>query len=457
MKKKLPFLVFMAIFLVTNLINPVYAVYENDVQDEIIRPQSVDIITETEPNNSFEDATQVIERQTYKGSVSSQDSDVYRVTVSQKSMLYVFDGVNDEESYVWASIYNEQGDFLSVGGVPSPYYEINFSNNIVVEPGIYYIVYEADHQLSGEQEYSFSLDTYEGHINRLSGKDRYETAVQIAYRWARMTDNIILATGQDFPDALAAGPLSVQMNAPILLTQKNQIPDSVKSFIFNAEVKKVTIIGGTGVISQDVENHLKNVMGLRVERISGSNRFDTAVKIADRLENVSGVAYVVNGRNFPDALSISPVAAYEGSPILLTESNTIPSATSSRLSNYDYFYVIGGKNAVSENVTNTLGAYIRVSGNNRYETSVQVAEYFDYPFADTNQAYIATGTNFADALTGAPVAAIYPGPLILTPTNYLHEDAKNYFYSNDTIWFDILGGKSAIGENVESEIRSFIE
>lgn len=462
MKKKLLTLVSTAFLLGTSLASPVYATNGNSLQGELVKEelgkfQGFDeAIMETEPNNSFEEAMTVNDIDHYGGHISSGDQDFYKFTVAEKGMFYVYDGVFAEESYVTSSIYNEAGELLSDGEVADA--NGGVSNYLVVEPGTYYISYEADPTLSGEQEYFFGVGTYQGSLQRISGEDRYDTAVEIANRYALLTDNIILATGQDFPDALAAGPLSVQMDAPILLTRKTLIPESVKEFISYAEVKNVTIIGGTEVISQDIENYLKNKMGLNVERIAGINRFDTAAKIADRLVNVYGekTAYVVNGRNFPDALSISPVAGEQGAPILLTESDSIPQATLNKVSKYDEFFVIGGPSAVSEKIASQLGTVTRISGENRYETSARVAEFFDY-LSVNNEAYIATGANFADALTGAPIAAYYTGPLLLTPPNYLHEDAKNYIKAYDVIMFTIFGGKSAVSETVENELRSFIE
>jgi len=443
MKIKLLSLVSTAILLGTSLASPVYATY---------------FTMESEPNNGFEEAMTVENNNDYdySGLVSREDQDFYKITVIKRGLLTVYSELLADDSYVTSSVYNESGELLSVGEVAT---SRDFSNELVVDPGTYYITFNADPSLSGEQEYSFRAESFDSRLDRISGVDRYETAINIAYWGFDLPRNIILATGQDFPDALAAGPLSVQLRAPILLTRNNQIPESVKELISYSKVKNVTIIGGTDVITQDIENYLKNVMGLNVERIAGSNRFETATKIADRLVNVYGqkVAYVVNGRNYPDALSITPVAAKEGAPILLTESDSIPQSTLNKVSNYDEFFVIGGTNAVSENIVNKLGTVTRISGNNRYETSAKVAEYYNHLFGQSYSGNITTGTNFADALAGAPFAALHGGPLLLTPSNYLHEDAKNYFEKYDTIWFSIFGGNNAVSEDVENEIRSLIE
>jgi putative cell wall-binding protein len=103
--------------------------------------------------------------------------------------------------------------------------------------------------------YTFSMYFTSPTVNRVSGADQYETATKIANGcWAEGTEDIVLDTGEDFPDALAAGPLAFYLGGPILLTKKNQLPNTVLSFIEKSDVQTVTIVGGTAVISQQAEN-----------------------------------------------------------------------------------------------------------------------------------------------------------------------------------------------------------
>ena len=126
--------------------------------------------------------------------------------------------------------------------------------------------------------------------NRLWGSDRFETANKIADEFCKTNeelgltleygeyfypdcattsvDTVILANGFNYPDALCATPLSRTLNAPILLTHQDNLTDSTKKQIEKMKIKNVTIVGGEGVVTPQVENELK-LMGLNVTRLGG--------------------------------------------------------------------------------------------------------------------------------------------------------------------------------------------
>jgi putative cell wall-binding protein len=323
-----------------------------------------------------------------------------------------------------------------------------------LNPGTYYIAAEDSLNTGSEEEYilatgHYSLDPY---VNRLSGSDRYETALQIAYEgWFEGTDEIILATGSNFPDALAGAPLAYYRNAPILLTGKDTLHETVKDAIYELGVEKVTILGGTGAISKKVEEELVNNHEVRTMRISGADRFETAVAISKKLPK-SDTTIVVNGRNFPDALSIASYASQYGYPILLSEKDSIPAVSLNQAKTYPASYVIGGTGAVNNSVLSKLNMPTRIPGKDRYETSANVVRELDM---NTSFTFLATGTKFADALTGSVLAAYWGEPLLLTPPNSLHPEVRELL-SEQTFGVTILGGKAVISENVEDEVWSII-
>src|SRR5690606_2671706 len=100
--------------------------------------------------------------------------------------------------------------------------------------------------------------------NRLAGDDRYRTAVAISQEGWKSADTVVLATGADFPDALAGGPLAYQQNAPILLTRPASLFEATEKEIVRLKAKKVIILGSTTAVSKAVEKKLKD-MGLAVE------------------------------------------------------------------------------------------------------------------------------------------------------------------------------------------------
>jgi putative cell wall-binding protein len=156
---------------------------------------------------------------------------------------------------------------------------------------------------------------------RLAGKNRYETSAAIAKSGWTTSDYAIIASGENFPDALCGAPLAKKYNAPILLTAKDSLDEQSKNQLSSLKVKKVFIIGGVGVISLSVEQEISS-MGIEVTRIAGNDRYETSLKVAKTIGEFNQ-AVVATGENFPDALSIAPIAAMKGIPIILTPKDNL--------------------------------------------------------------------------------------------------------------------------------------
>lgn len=90
---------------------------------------------------------------------------------------------------------------------------------------------------------------------RLSGRTRYETAIDIATKKFN-TNKIFLANGEHWMDALVIGPVGGILDMPILLTQANSAPQSLKDYIAKSKIEKITAIGGTSMVSDRVLNEL---------------------------------------------------------------------------------------------------------------------------------------------------------------------------------------------------------
>ena len=175
--------------------------------------------------------------------------------------------------------------------------------------------------------------------------------------------------------------------------------------------KKVVILGGESAISaKGLQGELK-AAGLKVDRISGSDRFETAAKIAAEMGNAKKVV-IANGMDFPDALSVAAHAAKAGLPILLTQSDKLPEKTSAALESLGVTetIVVGGKTVVSDKVVKQLPKPKTLAGADRYETNIAIANHFG---VTSKHMYVATGRTFADALTGAVLAAKNDSAVIL--------------------------------------------
>lgn len=280
---------------------------------------------------------------------------------------------------------------------------------------------------------------------RIAGGDRYSTAVNVAASgWGSGASSVILATGENFPDALSAVTIAKKYNAPIILTTGETINTDAYNEIKALGAKTVYIAGGTGVVSDSIADSLKN-LGITIERLSGSDRFETSVKIADKLGTVKE-AFIATGEDFPDALSVAPIAAQKGIPILLVAKDNLPDSVKSYLksNNITKTYVIGDTNVISSEVTSKLPNPEIIKGDTKYERNVNIINRFA---ADINfsNIYIATGENFPDALSGSALAAKNSSPIILvnsTPGTSTKDLLNKYADKITTLY--ILGGSGAV-------------
>lgn len=246
---------------------------------------------------------------------------------------------------------------------------------------------------------------------RLAGNDMYETSAEVAKSGWNTSYYAIIVSGENFSDALCSAPLAQKYNAPLLLTSKDILNAQTKIELSRLKVKNVIIIGGVGVISSVVEQSIKN-MGIGVSRIAGNDRYETSIKIAQSMGQVNQ-AVIACGESFPDALSIAPIAAMKGIPILLTPKDSLPESVKTYLlKNVQSTYVVGGTGVVSENVFKQLPSPKRLSGLTRYETNISIIKEFANEL-DFSICYVSTGEYFADALAGSALASLTNSPVIL--------------------------------------------
>lgn len=287
----------------------------------------------------------------------------------------------------------------------------------------------------------------ESSVERINGEDRYETAVEISKKGWESAETVVIARGDSFPDALAGAPLAYKHNAPILLTDKDTLTGTVKKEIERLGAKNVIILGGSSAVSNYVEYQLEG-MGLGVDRIGGDDRWETAANIAASLGGSPAQAVVANGKNFPDALAVASYAARNGYPILLTDSDELPMATKNALKGIDHTIVAGGEVVVNKDVFGKLPSAKRYAGETRYGTAATIAQ----ELMPSYRAYVATGTNFADALAGSVLAAKENASMVLVKPDMLPketEKALDMIHAND---FNVLGGESAVSKEVMDKL-----
>lgn len=302
--------------------------------------------------------------------------------------------------------------------------------------------------LDGSNRIGFVASAYLQPVtSRISGGTRYDTAIEISKEgWFEGSDTVVIAVGDNFPDALAGTTIAKSNNAPILLTESNKLNDKTKNEIKRLNAKEAIILGGASAVSNEVESAIKD-LGLATQRLSGSDRYRTAIDVAKHLskQQTSNKAILATGADFPDSLAIAPYAAENGIPIFLSnqEKNTIDAETLKLLNQKEEVIIVGDKVVVSEKIVDSIKTKTtRIGGKDRYVTAQKIIEQLDIGHHD---AYVATGLKFADALTGAALAGKRQSPILFSTQEELpssmNQLIRNRKFSNLTI----LGGENVVG------------
>ena len=318
-------------------------------------------------------------------------------------------------------------------------------------------------------------------VFRTAGNNRYQTSAYLSKIFSSETTNtVIITSGENFPDALTATALAGAYSAPILLTEKSQLSTDVINRIREIKPEFAFIIGGEASVSIGIEDKLDE-MGLSVARIAGVDRYKTANKIASAMIDKKGASFVfiVNGRNFADALSISAVAYREKAIILLSDGNSLPGNQLDILEGLHDIVIVGGESAVSKDLENFLknqrNNVLRISGNDRFETAFNFATFstedpkyknqnvnlepFNKIFSTNVCPIFVNGLNFADALSAAPWGANENSAIYLTPSNTLPDIITENIdvFKNVLFYFRIAGGIKAVSKEVENALSNIVE
>jgi len=191
-----------------------------------------------------------------------------------------------------------------------------------------------------------------GGAMRVSGADRYETAAAISAAFFPSAVSVLVASGANFPDALAGGPAAAQLDAPLLLVRPNEVPAATRAELQRLGPVQIFVLGGTGAVSEAVKAELSLLASQGAWRIGGADRYATAAAIADAVFQSSSSVMLASGANFPDALSGGPAAARLGGPLLLVQGSVMPQSTRAALARLRPMRVpvLGGAATVGETV-----------------------------------------------------------------------------------------------------------
>jgi len=304
-----------------------------------------------------------------------------------------------------------------------------------------------------------SVEANSTNVIRLAGDTRYDTMSRIIQAEVPGTSEyVVVASGDNFPDALAAAPLAGALKAPIVLTSGNVLSPQAEQQITRLKASKAVIIGGVNAISRATVSRIHGLVGSVPIRISEETRYETSLQIYLQGKARLGVQWssaesiIATGENFADALSVSAYAYAEKAPIFLANpKNGFSSETLRAISgNFRHQLVVGGENAVPELVITQLmygtsgGVGLRVYGENRYDTSRALADYMYAHNAAVNNSVFATGENFPDALAGGPLAGRSNAMVLLANTPDSPSVQWAHEHSSGVNRVYLLGGASAV-------------
>jgi putative cell wall-binding protein len=286
---------------------------------------------------------------------------------------------------------------------------------------------------------------------RVGGADRFQTSSLISQRFFSPGVSVVyLATGSGFADALAGGP-ATQGDGPMLLVTKTAIPSSTAAELDRLNPGRIVVLGGESVVSAAVLEAARSYTTGSVTRIGGADRYATAVQLsAATFSPGVEVAFIATGSGFADALAAGPAALGDG-PVLLATRDAIPSSTAAELDrlNPGRIVVLGGESVVSAAVLEaarsyTMGTVTRIGGADRYATAVQLSAA---TFArGVSTVFIATGADFADALSAGPVGA----PVLLARATCVPRIVIDEINRLNPTTVTVLGGMSVLSTAVRN-------
>ncbi|MGM1028841.1 MAG: cell wall-binding repeat-containing protein [Actinomycetota bacterium] len=290
---------------------------------------------------------------------------------------------------------------------------------------------------------------------RIAGEDRFATAVALSESaYADGADVVYVASGENWPDGLAAGPAAAHEGGPMLLVRKGEAPQIVLDEIERLGAERVVIVGGEPTISSATQADIDALATVTtVERLAGDDRYETAQLVADYAFETAGGAYVATGRSFPDAMSAGAAAGHLDWPLLLVDPDEqIPDATIATLDalGAERVRITGSTATVPSTVAGELvdaGFTVsRLGGVDRFATSAIITgSAFDAP---VSTAYLASGENYPDALAGAAIAGAQDVPMLITRSTCVPERVLDELERLQVSSVQLIGGEPSLSPAV---------
>lgn len=426
---------------------------------------------EREPNTAQADATVIDPGKTYTaflgsdGAYNADERDVYTVDLVKGNTYRITIGNYAAVKGSSAMVEMIDADGFGISLNLSMNSAVDSSGNSTytykaISTGTYYII--LDNYNQAQFEYSVRVDQTSpaavANLLRVCGNDRFDTAIATAKQLKTVTqkrkfDNVIVAYGLNFPDALSGGYLAGIKDAPILLVSTDaKVESKVAGYIRDNLDKNGTvyILGGNKVVTDRFAGSLKE---FNVKRIAGSDRFGTNLAVLNEGAGQKSDLIVCTGMGYADSLSASAT----GLPMLLVTGSSLTAAQQKYIETLapENIYVIGGVKAVTPAMETKLAAFgkvTRVSGADRYATSVAVAKTF-LPEKCSSAVY-AYALNYPDGLSGGPLAMALGAPVVLTD-NAKASVADTYSAGAGVQYGVVMGGAGLISDGTMKKILTY--
>lgn len=352
-----------------------------------------------------------------------------------------------------------------------------------------------------------TIDNNLDNLFRVAGPDRISTAIKLmdsTSKWRycgdhakydnehkmnsrhreRNCDTVIVARADDFPDALAAGPLADVYDAPVLLSNSGSIDSRVLAAIEDKGFKNAILVGGTGVWPAGAMQQLESKVGVGdVQQVGGINRYETATDIARHVGwrvSAQGVnpytvnVYLATGTDFADALAAGSAAADNEGVVLLTndkrlsaDNNASERFTVRFLEEQSGWNSIFGQAVFNALEVHTVGGQAEAAaksaeidnirdtntGANRYATATILAGKYRN---GKDKIAVASGEGFADGVAAGAWAANHDGALLLTRNNSLSPETKTFLtgVADTDVDVVVVGGTGSVSRSVSDQIAT---
>lgn len=265
-------------------------------------------------------------------------------------------------------------------------------------------------------------------VERISGKDRYETTENVARRALSLGCDkkyFVVADGENYPDALSAGAKIASTGGLLLLGNENarKLPDDLMK-----NVNTINVYGGKVKVNE-----------VNVEKTFGKDRFQTSEKIANKTYPNATDYVVVSGKNFADALSGLNIAKKYDAPIILSEVQEIPTKK--------YIQDKKGHGVGGKSVLNVKGLNEQISGSDRYETNLKTLP------KEAKNIIITSGKNYPDALASSSLLGALEKSCLMIVKDTLNKEQIEYIRKNNAKVY-IVGGEDSVNKNIVKQIEN---